>query len=183
MPIGQILPLPAQFKAADSPQGERPAVKQFRCGDEMWPGELYSSLCVRYSDAYREGKTPQLTSSERAAEVVAHMAVEPQELLVLVPLDSQLRMMGLVEVHRGNIDSAQVDPRLVFGILLTMGATAFMVAHNHPGGDPNPSDEDRSLNEFLWYMANELGYRYMEFLIVAARGVFSGRRAGWNLHS
>ena len=62
----------------------------------------------------------------------------------MLPLDSQFRLAarGPVVVSRGLLDASLVHPREVFRPALAANAAAVVLVHNHPSGDPTPSDDD-----------------------------------------
>jgi DNA repair protein RadC len=72
-----------------------------------------------------------------------------QEHLVILTLDNKRRVTGYKVCHSGGMTSSVVDPRIVFRSALLLGATAIIVAHNHPAGDPAPSAEDRQITDAL----------------------------------
>src|SRR5581483_6282015 len=80
----------------------------------------------------------------RAVVRYAHAAIGtmPQEHLVLIALDARNRIKRTVEVARGGLSGLHVSVGDVLRIALVSGASALVLAHNHPSGDPTPSAED-----------------------------------------
>ena len=77
------------------------------------------------------------------------MESEEVEIFVAVSLDAQHRVIGLTEVTRGLASTSLVHPREVFRTSIALGASAILLAHNHPSGDPTPSADDRRVTEQL----------------------------------
>lgn len=94
--------------------------------------------------------TKQITikHAEDAKEVLISFFAsvqDDQERLVVVALDNKNHIMGINIVHVGGQNSSIVDMAVLFRHVLLAGGRAFIVAHNHPGGDPTPSQEDTNV--------------------------------------
>jgi DNA repair protein RadC len=115
-----------------------------------------------------------------------------RERFLSVAVDVKSRPIVLTVVAEGSADSCPVDLREVFRAAIAEGATAVLVAHNHPSGDPTPSAEDLALTERLIEAAAILGLQVLDHVIVArplgpgehgdyvslvASGMWPGRRA------
>jgi DNA repair protein RadC len=83
-----------------------------------------------------------------------------------------------VRVAQGTMNACPVDPREVFSAALAAQATALVLAHNHPSGDPSPSSLDIELTRQLESGARLLGLRLLDHLIVAESGYTSLRERG-----
>lgn len=98
--------------------------------------------------------------------VRARMGRAEQELFVVVLLDSRLRKLAEVEVCRGGRNAVSVLPRDVFEPALREGASAVILVHNHPSGDPTPSQEDLALTERLAAAGELLGIAVRDHVVV-----------------
>ena len=78
----------------------------------------------------------------------------------------------------GSLDATLVHPREVFSPAVRRGAAAVIVAHNHPSGDPEPSDEDILLTERLLESSRILGIRLVDHVIIGNGRYTSLRDAG-----
>lgn len=103
---------------------------------------------------------------------------EAQEVVLCLHLDSTARLRGFHEVARGGLDVAPVDLRVIFAGLLAAASPAFALVHNHPSGDPKPSDHDLAVNDRLDAAAQLLGLRFLDHLVVAAGAWSSLREPG-----
>ncbi len=116
---------------------------------------------TKYGIAYTEEKTLSLvkeTSTNydvgrryafRSPDLVADFAAlylnsgrMPEEHLWILALDSQCHMKGYFDVSHGTSTESIVDPKAIFQRLLLIGAVQFVMLHNHPSGDPTPSEAD-----------------------------------------
>ena len=71
------------------------------------------------------------------------------------------------------INSAAVDPRVVFGVALVSAAASIIVAHNHPSGSLEPSDADKSLTRRLRQAGEMIGVKVLDHLILSRTDAYS----------
>ena len=90
-------------------------------------------------------------------------------------LDSRSRLIGQTEVSVGCLDTTLAHPREVFEKAIRAGAAAIVVVHNHPSGDPSPSDDDVRLTRRLSEAAKILGIRLLDHVIVTRDSFYSFR--------
>lgn len=83
------------------------------------------------------------------------------------------RNWSIAEVSIGTLDSSLVHPREVFAEAIKNKASAVIFAHNHPSGDPEPSDEDHQITDRLIRAGSLLGISVLDHIIVAKDSVFS----------
>jgi DNA repair protein RadC len=100
-------------------------------------------------------------------------AVWERERFLVLGLDGRHRPIGLEEVSVGSVTACLVHPREVFKALLLANATAFILIHNHPSGDPTPSQEDRHITERLQKAGCLLGISLIDHVVVTDRAYYS----------
>lgn len=88
-----------------------------------------------------------------------------QELLYVVYLDVHNAVIKETVVAKGGLDLAVSDPRVIFQQALLLGASRLIVAHNHPSGDVQPSEADRSLTKRLMAGGQLLSIVVLDHLI------------------
>lgn len=101
------------------------------------------------------------------------------EVFALLLLDSKHRVIGFRELFRGTLDGANVYPREVVKIALEHNATAVIMVHNHPSGDPEPSQPDRTLTTTLKNALNMVGTRILDHVVVGREGCVSLAERGY----
>ncbi|MCP4868394.1 MAG: DNA repair protein RadC [Proteobacteria bacterium] len=94
------------------------------------------------------------------------LGTERAEVFLVVLLDSRLRKLRELEVCRGGRNSVSVLPRDVLEPALREGASALVVVHNHPSGDPTPSGEDIALTHRLAAASDLLGVALHDHVII-----------------
>ena len=101
------------------------------------------------SRAYREDEAPFIRSPEDAVNFVvsalSKMKDSERERMVAVFLDTRRRVSGIQQTAIGGRDSARVFIDTIARGALVSGASGVILVHNHPSGDPDPSQEDRLL--------------------------------------
>jgi len=95
------------------------------------------------------------------------------EVFALLLLDSRHRVIVFRELFRGTLDSASVYPREVVKLALQSNATAVVLVHNHPSGDPEPSQADRALTGKLKAALDLVGVRTLDHVVVGSEGCVS----------
>jgi DNA repair protein RadC len=87
--------------------------------------------------------SPILDSPESVARLLRGdwSTLEAERFVVLI-LTTRRRLIRVEQVSQGLLDSVLVHPREVFRPAIAWNAHAIILAHNHPGGDPNPSEAD-----------------------------------------
>jgi DNA repair protein RadC len=91
---------------------------------------------------------------------------EKQECFLAVLMDTKNRVQREVEVSKGGLSAAMVNPRDVLKEALREGASAMIVVHNHPSGDPTPSRDDLNLTRRLKDACEITGIRFLDHLII-----------------
>lgn len=96
---------------------------------------------------------------------------QQQESFWVILLDTKNRVVERPrEVAKGCLDSAQVHPREVFTRAVQLSAASVILAHNHPSGDPTPSNEDCELTRRLVACAKLLGIHVMDHIVLGKPG-------------
>jgi DNA repair protein RadC len=121
---------------------------------------------------------PTVCSAADVARRYAHLEKYDREHLVRLDLDNQNRLIGEETVSIGTADASLVSVREVFKGALLNGAVRIIVLHQHPGGNPEPSAEDRVVEKKLVDAGEILGVPVMDFLIIGENGRFWCRQDG-----
>lgn len=91
---------------------------------------------------------------------------EKQETFLIVMLNSKHFVTGIEEISRGILDSAIVHPREIFKHAIKNSASKIILVHNHPSGDPSPSEEDKSITKRLSDAGELLGIPVLDHVII-----------------
>lgn len=106
------------------------------------------------------------------------LRAECREHFVVLLLNTRHECMAVETVSIGSLNSSIVHPREVFRPAVLAAAASIIVAHNHPSGDPEPSEEDLSITRRLAEVGEVLGIALLDHLVIAERGAVSLRERG-----
>lgn len=121
-----------------------------------------------------EKRGRRFTSSREVAEQVGPRLVQRRrERFLAILLNGRHELIREFTVSIGSLTSSIVHPREAFLPAVRESAAAIIFVHNHPSGDPTPSDEDRRLTDRLLEAGAILGIRVLDHVIVARRGYVS----------
>ena len=116
-------------------------------------------------------------------EVFSHLqallADYEHEVFALLLLDNRHRVIVFHELFRGTLDGANVYPREVVKTALEHNAAATVLVHNHPSGDPEPSQADLTLTHKLQEALNLVGVRTLDHIVVGHEGCISLAEQGY----
>ena len=96
-----------------------------------------------------------------------------QEHFYLIMLNNQNNIMGEQLVTMGTLDSSVIDSREIFKHVIKNSIAKVILVHNHPGGDPNPSEEDLEVTKDLIESGNLLGIKVLDHVIIGREGFWS----------
>lgn len=141
-------------------------------------GTAKAATVVAAMEVARRTRTASAPRGSSSSLDVAHrfqaaLMHREDEAFYVMSLDHRHRILGLDPVSLGNARSAAAGPREIFRTALRRGASAVIVGHNHPGGDPRPSPADVSVTRTLWSGGNLVGIHLLDHLIVADDAVTS----------
>jgi DNA repair protein RadC len=106
---------------------------------------------------------------------MAHLTVERVRVLYL---DTRNRLMLDHHAHEGTVDEAAIHPREVIRRGLDIGASALILVHNHPSGNPEPSRADIQITQRIVEAGRHLGITVHDHVIVGREGHVSLRSKG-----
>jgi DNA repair protein RadC len=122
---------------------------------------------------------PQLSTPRQvAAYLLPQYGAGPVEQFGIVMLDTKHRVIRIRIVSVGSLDSTVVHPREVFREAASASASAIVLFHNHPSGDPTPSPDDLVLTTRMVRAGGIMGIDVIDHLILADQRYFSLVEAG-----
>ncbi|HEX7541694.1 MAG TPA: DNA repair protein RadC [Anaerolineales bacterium] len=110
---------------------------------------------------------PAINSPADAAALVAYeMSGLEQEHLRVILLDTRNRVLDIVEVYKGSVNSSQVHVGELFKPAIRRNAAALIVVHNHPSGDPTPSPEDVAVTRAIVQAGKLLDVDVLDHMVI-----------------
>jgi DNA repair protein RadC len=98
-----------------------------------------------------------------------------REHFIVLLLNARHEVIGRETVSIGSLNASIVHPREVFKPAVLASAASIVLVHNHPSGDPEPSEEDLNITKRLVQAGDLLGIAVLDHVIVASRGIVSLR--------
>ncbi len=96
--------------------------------------------------------------------------VRNREAVYAVFLDSKNRVIELKQVCEGTLTQSLLYPREIITECMKRGALSFIIIHNHPSGDPTPSENDRKITRKLLFATKEMDIAMLDHIIVGTEG-------------
>jgi DNA repair protein RadC len=93
-----------------------------------------------------------------------------KEHFKLILLNARNKIIGISTISIGTLNASLIHPREVFKDAITHGAASVVLAHNHPSGDPEPSEDDLKITKKLVDSGKILGIEVIDHIIIAKNG-------------
>jgi len=149
--------------------------------DHVSMTNLVDELRVVVGDVLDElaGEHPVINSPADAAALVQYeMSLLEQEYLKVILLDTRNRVLDIVEVYHGSVNSTQVRVGELFKPAIQRMAPAIVAVHNHPSGDPTPSPDDIAVTRGIVQAGKLLSIDLLDHLIIGQGRFVSMKERG-----
>jgi DNA repair protein RadC len=100
---------------------------------------------------------------------------QDKEHFYVMHLDVRSQVRSVEVVSIGTLTSSLVHPRETYRRAIVEGAASIIIAHNHPSGETDPSDEDTKITKQMFEAGQILGITMLDHIIFAKTGFFSFR--------
>ena len=140
----------------------------------MYRVKKYELVCETIANYTISSKA---ASPENVAEILStafKLDKAIKEKVFVIVLDTKLIINGIHEISTGCLNSSPVHPREIMqAVLTTPKCAAFILAHNHPSGDPTPSADDNAVTERINNAAELLGVKMLDHIIIGNNNFYS----------
>lgn len=107
-----------------------------------------------------------------------YLTAERREHVLAFLIDAKKQIISIEKVSIGTTIMSLAHPRDIFRPALMKEAVAVILVHNHPSGDPTPSEEDVRLTKRVAQAGYIVGVELLDHIIVATNGSYSMRTSG-----
>ena len=122
---------------------------------------------------------PRMTMPRQVAEyLLPQYGSLPVEHFGIAMFDTKHRLIRIRVVAVGSLDTTVVHPREVFREAAAASAASIILFHNHPSGDPHPSEDDVTLTTRMVQAGDVMGITVIDHVILADQRYFSMTEAG-----
>jgi DNA repair protein RadC len=127
------------------------------------------TLAQRMAKEIRQ-ESPILDRPENIADMLREEArLQPVETFQILLLNTRRRLIRVEKISQGTLDTILVHPREVFKLAITANAAAIILVHNHPSGDPTPSEADIRVTRDLIRAGQLLKIEVLDHIILGSR--------------
>ena len=123
--------------------------------------------------------TPISSPADAVAFFQEQLGSAVQETFAALFLNARNVPVGWREISKGSVSASLVHPREVFLPAIKLTASSLILAHNHPSGDPTPSQDDIQLTRRLKEAGELLGIDVLDHLIITADDFVSLKERGF----
>jgi len=122
---------------------------------------------------------PYCRSSREVFDYLYHtMRDLKKEVFKVMFLDSQNRVVEIEDLFEGTLNASAVYPREIIQSAVKHNAAALIFVHNHPAGNPQPSDNDKQITQDLVLAGNIMQIKVLDHIIIGENRYFSFADAG-----
>lgn len=140
--------------------------------------KLFQAVSERYQKE-KILKKSSLTSPKAVAKYLREkLGREKKEYFVILSLDSRNNLIKISDVSIGTLNANLVHPREVFKEAIFASAAQVILAHNHPSGDTEPSEDDLEITKELVKAGKILGIKVVDHIIITRNGFLSFKEKG-----
>lgn len=142
------------------------------------PNNIFGmKLFQAISERYAKEKIPKKILLNSPQAVVKYLREkfgrEKKEHFVMLSLDARNHLIKISNVSVGTLNANLVHPREIFKEALSQNAASIILAHNHPSGDAEPSEDDLVITKRLVEAGKIMGIEINDHIIVTKNGFFS----------
>lgn len=149
-------------------------------------GENAAALLLLVPQVMRKAEISKTSSvrsihkvKEAAAYLIPRFLNEHNEVIRIVCLDSQMRIINCLEVGRGVVNAVRSDIRRIVELAMKSKASYVILAHNHPDGLPQPSVEDDAVTKQIMNALALMGIELWDHIVIAGDRYASYRQGGY----
>ena len=136
-----------------------------------------SELKLSYSPKVKPSERAKVTSSREAYNIFLESwdqaTIYLTEQCKVMLLNRANKVIGVYTLSTGGTAGSIVDPKMVFSTVLIAPASQIILAHNHPSGNLEPSEQDKKVTRILKNAGDVLDIKVLDHLIISPEGYFS----------
>jgi DNA repair protein RadC len=149
--------------------------KEFKGLGDAKIAQIKASIEIgrRFGEETKANKA-KLKSSQDAVDILMpRMRDLPKEVFKILLLNSQNKMIDIIEITEGTVNRVSPILREIFQKALQNFATSIICVHNHPSGNPQPSADDKAFTRELIQAGNTLQIAVLDHIIIGDNTYFS----------
>ncbi|MFM9840905.1 MAG: RadC family protein [Cyclobacteriaceae bacterium] len=141
-----------------------------------------AEIQLTYKSNVKPSLRPKITSSRDAYSILLEnwddSKIEFVEQFKVIVLNRANKVLGIWEASTGGVTGTVADPKLIFATAIKANACGFILAHNHPSGNLQPSQADIDLTKRMKEGGKLLEIQLLDHIIITTEGYFSFTEEG-----
>lgn len=138
-----------------------------------------TELSMRMSVARAREGLSFTSSSQVASYFMERLRHRETECVVLACLDAKGQLICERKLSEGSVNTSLISPREIFLAALENRAVNILLVHNHPSGDPTPSDSDKALTYDVKETGERMGIRLLDHIVIGDNCYVSFKEEAW----
>lgn len=138
-----------------------------------------AELSMRMSAAKAAEGINFTSSGQVAAYFMEKLRHRETECVILVCMDAKGQMICERKLSEGSVNMSLISSREIFLTALESRAVSIILVHNHPSGDPNPSEADKGLTSQVRDAGEQMGIPLLDHIVIGDNRYVSFREADW----
>lgn len=135
-----------------------------------------AEIKISYSTRVKPSERPQISQSKEACQILKPAfsnCIEHHEEMYLMLLDRAKKVLGISNISKGGLAGTVMDNKIILQIALKANASSIILAHNHPSGNINPSQDDLKITKHLRKGCKAIDMHLADHLIITSESYFS----------
>lgn len=137
------------------------------------------AMASKYMASRAKGEVVITNAADLKTLFFPYFFAERNELSFLACFDAKLSLLGVRKISEGTPTATDLCVRQIAAEALSLNASAVVLAHNHPGGEATPSDDDLSTTHYLKDLLYRMGIVLYDHVILAEDEMISLRDSGY----
>lgn len=139
-------------------------------------GTQVNEISIRYKERIPAPFWKQIKSSKDAAELMFQTwnkdTIAVHESFKIVLLNNSNKVKGVYQISQGGITGTLVDLRILFAVVLKTLSVGILLAHNHPSGKLEASQQDKDITKKIKLAAQLFDVKVLDHIIMAPNGEY-----------
>jgi DNA repair protein RadC len=135
--------------------------------------KLFQAISERYAKEKIPKKISLISPQAVTKYLREKIGREKKEHFAILLLDSRNNLIKMSDISVGTLNANLVHPREIFAEALRQNAASIILVHNHPSGDPEPSEDDLEITKRITEAGKIMGVEILDHIVITKNKVFS----------
>ncbi len=131
--------------------------------------EIYKTsikLVRETTTQYNDNSIKNITDIVKLIDNIEDIKNNDVENAYIICLNNKNVPVNYSLIAKGTINASMIDPKTIFKTILLSNASAFIMIHNHPSGDPTPSKQDYEITNILEKASKLLDIKFLDHIVI-----------------